>query len=58
MSSEKIINLSNDPERVKIEKDVHVLWSKCIDVYRRHISSDHPLAGLIDEFIEKRDKVL
>lgn len=36
MSSERIINLSNDQERVKIEKDGYVLWSKCIDFYRRH----------------------
>lgn len=56
MSSEEIQNLSNHQERVKLEKDGLVLWFKCIDFYRRHISSDHPLAGLIDEFIEKRNK--
>jgi hypothetical protein len=56
MSSESIIDLSNDSERVKIEKDGHVLWSKCIDFYRRHIPSDHPLAVLIYAFIEKRER--
>lgn len=54
LSSPRALNFSNDAERVQIIKEKHVIWSKSIEFYRRNHSDDHPLAGLIDDYLKKR----
>ena len=58
MSSPSISDLKNDSERVKIEKDGHVMWSKCVQFYRRHITSDNPLEALIDDYLKEANESL
>jgi hypothetical protein len=55
ISSEEIVDLASDPERIKLEVEGHLLWSKTLQFYRRRISLDHPLADLIDVFLERKN---
>lgn len=57
LSSERCSNLEEDNERVIIQKDNQMLWSKTVGFYRRHHSDDHPLAALIDEYLSKQIEV-
>lgn len=53
VSSEKINNIEDDCDRVMQEREGHILWSKTPQCYRRRIALDHPLADLIDVYMEK-----
>ena len=51
LSSERIVDLSKDAERVRIVRDGRTLWSKDVHFYRRHIDGANPLAALIDRYL-------
>lgn len=55
ISSEKILDLTVDPERVCIRREGHFMCSKTLQFYRKRITLDHPLADLIDVFMEKNN---
>ncbi len=56
LATEEIVDLGKDPERVRIDKDGHTLWTKDIRFYRRHIDGGSPLAVLIDEYLAKHHR--
>lgn len=54
MSSEQITCLEKDDERVAIEKESIIIWSKSIHFYRRHTKNPR-LIELIDNFIMSKE---
>lgn len=49
ISSKRIIDLSIDKERVRLEREDHILWPKTLQSCRCHLNIDNP-SDLIDVF--------
>lgn len=58
ISSASLNNLEEDQDRIIIDREGHILWSKSLTFYRKHLTLDHPYADLmdlIDLFIDTND---
>ena len=55
-SKKSISNIEQMKDKLKIERDGYILWSRDPRVYREKITLDHPLADLIDVFFERNSK--
>lgn len=58
ISSPTINDLQEDSDRIVLEREDHILWSKTLMFYRKHLTPEHPfveLADLIDLFIDTND---
>lgn len=55
ISSESSSDLQKDKDRVMLSRDGYTLWSKTPSSYRSRITLDHPLADLVDVYMQKNN---